>query len=118
MSASSPTTEPAAEAALSVSGMNCASCVAHCDKAARSVAGVSRAQVNLARGRAVVQYDPAQTDPAKVAAAITDSGYTASPESPTIPAASTEHEHHHHHASERRAWSRRALIGVLLWFPV
>src|SRR3954451_12442777 len=118
MPSSPPTTTEPAETALSVSGMNCASCVSHVEKAARSVAGVSAAQVNLARGRAVVRYDPARTDPAMVAAAITDSGYTAAPELPAAASANADDEHAHHHAAESRAWSRRALIGVLLWFPV
>jgi P-type Cu+ transporter len=118
MPASPSTTTAPAEAALSVSGMNCASCVAHVEKAARSVAGVSGVQVNLARSRAVVQYDPERTDPAKVAAAITDSGYAAAPESPGVAAGDIEEERLHHHAAESRAWFRRAVIGVLLWLPV
>ena len=72
------------ESAFSVGGMDCASCVAHVEKAARKVAGVAACQVNLARGRAVVTFDPSQTSPAKVAAAITDSGYTAEPEDESL----------------------------------
>ena len=47
-------------ATLSVAGMDCASCVAHVEKAARGVDGVNAARVNLARGRAVVEFDPAK----------------------------------------------------------
>ena len=61
------------EAAFSVSGMDCASCVAHVEQAAKRVAGVEACQVNLARGRAVVKFDPARTDVKQVAAAITPS---------------------------------------------
>src|SRR4051794_24442781 len=71
---------PTTEAAFAVNGMDCASCVAHVEKAARKVGGVQDAQVNLARGRAVVQFDPAQTDVSKIAAAISHSGYVATPE--------------------------------------
>src|SRR5690348_12442671 len=65
---------------LDVGGMNCASCVAHVEKAARSVPGVRKAEVNLARGRAAISFDPSQTDPAKVAEAITASGYPSAPQ--------------------------------------
>ena len=68
------------EVDFTVSGMDCASCVAHVEKAARSVPGVRDVNVSLARGRAVVQMESATTDPQRVADAITDSGYPATPE--------------------------------------
>src|SRR5690348_5420420 len=72
------TTESLTEqATLSVSGMDCASCVAHVEKAARSIGGVQACQVSLARGRAIVRFDPEKTSVAAVAAAISDSGYPA-----------------------------------------
>ena len=43
------------DADFSVNGMDCASCVAHVERAMRKVPGVSSAQVSLARGRAVLQ---------------------------------------------------------------
>src|SRR4030095_4931930 len=68
------------EVDFTVSGMDCASCVAHVEKAARSVPGVRDVNVSLARGRAGVQMDSSTTDPQRVADAITDSGYPATPE--------------------------------------
>ncbi|WP_428940387.1 heavy metal translocating P-type ATPase [Fontivita pretiosa] len=108
------------EAVLSVGGMTCASCVAHVRRAAEKVPGVQACEVNLARGRAVVRFDPGATSPQQIAAAITDAGY------PTVP----EEEHHAHDEAgveqarldrqmhEARAWLRRAVVGILLWFPV
>jgi P-type Cu+ transporter len=93
---------------LSVEGMNCASCVAHVEKAAKSVAGVERASVNLATGRAVVRFDPSQATPKSIALAISNSGYPAS-------AVSGGHQHAHDHA---RLWFRRAVVGIILWFPL
>ena len=43
---------------LAVSGMTCASCVAHVGRALRKVPGVSEAQVNLAAERASVTHEP------------------------------------------------------------
>src|SRR3954470_7656975 len=86
------------EAALSVEGMDCASCVSHVEKAARSIPGVQACQVNLARGRAVVQFDPAKTTPDQVAAAVSDAGYPSHPESVDGAAHAEEQRLHHHRA--------------------
>jgi P-type Cu+ transporter len=103
---------------LDVSGMDCASCVAHVSKAAASLPGVTKADVNLARGRAVVQFDPAQVAPEQIASAITDAGYPAKPQDhQRDPAAAEEHrlQSQREHANE---WFRRAVAGVALWLPV
>src|SRR5829696_1723124 len=101
---------------LDVAGMNCASCVAHVEKAARKVPGVQDVSVNLAHGRAAVKFDPRQASAEQIAGAITDSGYPAAPEH-ADGANSEEHRvaDHAHHSS---AWGRRALVGTLLWLPV
>jgi Cu+-exporting ATPase len=106
------------EADLSVGGMTCASCVAHVEKTLRKTPGVESARVNLARGRASVRYDPAKTDPKAVAAAVTDSGYPATPETPGVLAGNVEEERLHHQAHHARAWLRRWVVGALLWFPL
>ena len=106
------------EVALSVGGMNCASCVAHVEKAAREVPGVEACQVNLARGRAVVRYDSTRTDPEHVASAITQSGYTAAPEASGLTGANAEEQRLQHQMREARAWFSRALVGVILWLPL
>src|SRR5687767_4640638 len=106
------------EADIAVSGMTCASCVAHVERAARKVAGVSRADVNLARGRAVVHFDGHRTTPEQIAGAITDAGYPAAPETPGIAAGNVEEQRLHHQHEHARAWLRRAAIGVALWLPV
>jgi Cu+-exporting ATPase len=111
-------TEELAEATLAVSGMNCASCVSHVEKAARGVAGVESAQVNLARGRAVVRFDPARTDAAAVSAAIAASGYPAEPEASAANAGDAEVERVNRQKAHASAWFRRAMVGIVLWLPV
>src|ERR1044071_4262904 len=99
------------ETAFDVRGMDCASCVSHVEKAARSVAGVEDVSVNLARGRAVVKFDPQRASADRIAAAITDSGYPAH--------AHEEHTgHENEHTHHARGWFWRAMIGVALWLPV
>jgi Cu+-exporting ATPase len=106
------------EVALSVNGMDCASCVAHVEKAMRSVGGVQACQVNLARGRATVSFDPAATSADAIARAITDAGYPAAPEEPGVAAGNVEEERLHHQMEHARSWLRRAIVGVVLWLPV
>ncbi|MGH7175999.1 MAG: cation transporter, partial [Tepidisphaeraceae bacterium] len=118
MSATENPTTSSEESALLVGGMTCASCVAHVEKTASRVPGVEQCDVNLARGRAVVRYDPERTDPVRIADAITDSGYPATPEESHANGANAEQlrlEHQHH---ESGAWLRRAIVGIVLWFPV
>jgi Cu+-exporting ATPase len=113
-----PASTEGQDAAISVDGMTCATCVLHVEKAALAVPGVSRADVNLARGRAVVHFDPAATLPGQIAKAITDAGYPSSPE-PTGPAAgAAEQERLHHQRAHAREWFRRAMVGIALWAPV
>ncbi len=113
MTASSSTID----AALNVTGMDCASCVAHVEKAIKSVDGVVACQVNLARGRATVQFDPARTSPDRVADAINQSGYQATPEAPDAgQQAEVDRLARQHH--EASSWFRRAMVGVVLWFPL
>jgi Cu+-exporting ATPase len=104
------------EAAFSVSGMDCASCVAHVSKAARKVTGVQDVEVNLARGRAVVKFDPARTDTEAVAAAITDSGYPAHAEMHA--GANAEERRIAEHAAHAQSWFYRAIAAIVLWLPV
>jgi len=116
-SPTSPTTQ-IRETALSVRGMDCASCVTHVGKAARGVPGVASCDVNLARGRAVVTFDPARTNASAVATAISESGYPSKPESEHAHGGEIEAERLHHQQEHTRLWMRRALVGIVLWLPV
>jgi Cu+-exporting ATPase len=111
--------QPPDQCILDVSGMDCASCVAHVSKAAAALPGVRKADVNLARGRAVVEFDPAQVAPEEIASAITRAGYPSRPQAIEghNPAAAEEHRHHHQREHARQ-WLRRAMAGIILWLPV
>ena len=60
---------------LKISGMTCAACSARIEKGLSKLAGVEKAAVNLASEKAVVTYDPAQTNPEVMAEKIHDLGY-------------------------------------------
>jgi len=66
------------EVDLVISGMTCASCVAHVEKALTKVPGVVSAMVNLATEHARVQMDP-DVDIAALQRAVSAAGYGATP---------------------------------------
>jgi len=103
------------EAAFEVEGMNCASCVAHVEKAARALPGVEDARVNLARGRAVVRFDPGKVSPDQIALAMTNVGY---PSHPQAESESGEEQRLAAQAMHARAWLKRAIAGIVLWLPI
>jgi copper chaperone CopZ len=67
--------ESAVTKSFTVTGMTCGNCERHVRQAAEKVAGVASVQVDRPGGRATVSFDPTQTNPAAIAAAITDAGY-------------------------------------------
>ncbi len=62
-------------ASLTVSGMTCASCVAHVEDALKGVKGVSQVRVNLATSKAAVDYVPLEASLAAMKEAVDDMGY-------------------------------------------
>ena len=60
-----------------ITGMTCSACAAHVEKAARSVPGVTEAQVNLLANQLVCQQSGAEVS-AQVVAAVQRAGYGAS----------------------------------------
>lgn len=66
-----------ATATLNVKGMSCGHCVKAVADALQELDGVSRADVDLDAGRAVVDYDDERTDTKQMVGAVFDEGYTA-----------------------------------------
>ncbi len=63
-----------------IAGMTCAACSAAVERAVRPLPGVSAANVNLATEKLTVTYDPDQTTPEQIAAAVAEAGYSAAPD--------------------------------------
>ena len=66
---------------FTVSGMTCGNCERHVRQAAEKLAGVTSVLVDRPANRATVSFDPAQTSPEAIAAAITAAGYDTTPSS-------------------------------------
>lgn len=62
---------------ITVDGMTCGGCVNSVERALERVGGVTRARADLARKQAVVEGE--HLDFARLAAALEDAGYEASP---------------------------------------
>jgi mercuric ion transport protein len=69
-------------AELNITGMDCEVCAATIQRKFLKTAGVLKAEVRYPAGSATVQFDPAQTDTAKLIAIVEGSGYKASPSNP------------------------------------
>ncbi len=69
---------------LAISGMHCASCAINLEKGLSSTDGVSNAQVNFGTGKAVVEYDPAVTNPETLTRTVEKTGYGVINEQVTI----------------------------------
>lgn len=65
---------------LRVTGMTCGHCVLAVTRALEGVAGVRQAKVELASGRAVVEYDDGSVTPGALAAVVAEEGYAAEAE--------------------------------------
>lgn len=86
---------------LRLGGMSCAACVRSIEGVLTSLPGVGSASVDLLLERAQVQFDPRQTHPSELIAAVTALGYSASIYTQTLAA-----------PEELADDSRRALAAV------
>ncbi len=66
-----------ATATLKIQGMTCGHCERTVTQVLEGAPGVRSARVDLGGGRAVVDYDEAQTNPRVLAGLVTEEGYTA-----------------------------------------
>ncbi|HEV8584777.1 MAG TPA: heavy metal translocating P-type ATPase [Methylomirabilota bacterium] len=104
---------------FAVRGMHCAACVGKVERALTGVPGVSEAAVNLATERATVAWEPARTDPQRLASAVAAAGYElAEAPAPVAPGAAPDGtEQAERDAAERRLRAR-VITGVALSIPI
>lgn len=60
---------------LNIEGMTCGGCVKSVTSILEGVNGVDKAEVSLENKNAVVEFDPAQTNPAALIEAVEDGGF-------------------------------------------
>ncbi len=94
-----------------VTGMTCAACAAHVEKAANGVPGVENAAVNLMLGTLVCDHGP-EVDSSAIVAAVTAAGYGAAPESEVRRDIRKEQD------AAARAMGKRLLWSVICLIPL
>ena len=95
-----------------VTGMTCAACAAHVEKAAHSLDGVDSAAVNLMLGTLVCSYDADKVTPQAIISAVEASGYGAAPADEAKRDIRKEQE------ASARAMGRRLLWSVVCLVPL
>ena len=63
---------------LNIEGMTCGGCVKSVTRILEGVEGVAKAEVSLEGKSALIEFDPAKTDPAALIEAVEDGGVEAS----------------------------------------
>lgn len=69
-------------ATLTITGMTCGGCVGAVKRQLKRTEGVTAYEVSLEKAEAEVTYDPARTDPKKIADSVSKTGFTASVKQP------------------------------------
>ena len=95
-----------------VTGMTCAACAAHVEKAAHSLDGVDSAAVNLMLGTLVCTYDADKVTPQAIISAVEASGYGAAP------ADEAKRDIRREQEASARAMGRRLLWSVVCLVPL
>lgn len=67
-----------ARTTLSIQGMTCGGCAAAVRSALKKADGVTSYEVSLEKKEAQIFFDPRKTDPEKIAAAVSKTGFKAS----------------------------------------
>ena len=95
-----------------VTGMTCAACAAHVEKAANSLDGVDSAAVNLMLGTLVCSYDADRVSPQAIITAVEAAGYGAAP------ADDAKRDIRREQEESARAMGRRLLRSVVCLVPL
>ena len=95
-----------------VTGMTCAACAAHVEKAASSLDGVDSAAVNLMLGTLVCSYDADRVSPQAIITAVEAAGYGAAPADDAKRDIRREQEETARAMGRRRLWSVVCLVPL------
>ncbi|MFH1085998.1 MAG: heavy metal translocating P-type ATPase, partial [Chloroflexota bacterium] len=97
-----------------VSGMTCAACVRHVERALSRVEGVTSATVNLATERAAIEYLPGVATLEAMKQAVADAGYELLDEPAKVSATGDDPEVAKMRAARRRMWVAWALTAPII----
>ncbi|MBD2109567.1 heavy metal translocating P-type ATPase [Nodosilinea sp. FACHB-13] len=93
-------------------GMSCAACASNVEAAIRSVPGVDVCNVNFGAEQAAVTYNPRQTNPAEIQAAVDEAGYKAQPLDDVM--APEDDAERREREAENRKLTRKAVFSLAI----
>lgn len=103
-----------AKVLFDVKGIHCASCIGKIEESLLSVPGVVKASVNLASGRAYVEYLPSAVSLSRISDAIRDVGYEVELPEEKGDTESGDKAHHDEYRKQTRKW----IVGAALTVPI
>ena len=100
---------------FAIEGMHCAGCVQQVEQQVSGLAGVEKADVNLATEQMAVRFDPAAVDEESIAAAVAEAGFRARVQVPEAEGAARRQERKRVELAEQAGEFRWA---VVFWLPL
>ncbi len=97
-----------------VTGMSCAACSAHVEKAISAITGVQLVQVNLLAGSMKVGFDSEQTDENAIIKAVIDAGYGASVKGKQAATSQASDDHTELAEMQRRIITSFVFLAILM----
>lgn len=101
-----------------ISGMSCAACVGHVEKAVKSLAGIEKVEVNLLTNSMQVIYDETKVTQNEISQAVAKAGYGASCDSGENPAKALPAAAEKEQDEELMAMKKRLLYSVIFLLPL
>ena len=101
-----------------VTGMTCAACSAHVEKAVKAVPGVAKVSVNLLLGNMRVTFDEGKASAQDIVRAVEVAGYGASVEDGILENAKQEKDRSSASNSDAREIRNRLIVSVALLIPM
>lgn len=100
-----------------IEGMTCASCAQTIEKATNKLTGVSKASVNLATEKMVVDFDPSAINVSDITKAVSDAGYEAIEQVDSADTVDKDREKKQKHIKEmwQRFWMSAVFTVPLLY---
>lgn len=103
---------------LKLRGMSCAACASNVEQAIRSVPGVTDCSVNFGAEQAHIIYDSQQTDLDDIQQAVSEAGYSASPQEADVLTGEVDTERAarlaEHHTLTRKVWVGGIISAILM----
>ncbi|MDD3079806.1 MAG: heavy metal translocating P-type ATPase [Paludibacter sp.] len=101
-----------------VTGMTCASCVAHVEKSVSKLPGIKMVQVNLLTNSMTVSYDENQLNDTTIEDSVEDAGYTAHLKNDTATSSDKNARKIDHVQEEQREMNRRWWSSLTFLIPL